>query len=204
MTIDQKQCLLKYLGYYGGEIDGSYGPQTRAATKKFQSDFGITIDGIAGGETEKALKHAVAYGMPEKNTTDAPTTAESPKESTGTFWDDIQYFDREEFRCKCGGKYCDGFPAEPQEKLVRLAEQVREHFGSPANLSSGLRCPTHNANVGGVYNSRHLSGKAMDFHVNGVSGGKLLAYVQTLPGVRYAYQISSNGKLTDYVHMDVE
>ena len=51
MTIEQKQCLLKYLGYYGGEIDGSYGPQTRAATKAFQDAYGLDPDGVFGPRT---------------------------------------------------------------------------------------------------------------------------------------------------------
>lgn len=200
MTIEQKQCLLKYLGYYTGDIDGSFGTQSRAATMAFQRVYGLDADGLFGPLTEKRILEVIATGEEPKSNAEDTTQAAG---TTGTFWDEIKYFDREEFRCKCGGKYCNGFPAEPAEKLVRLADQVREHFGSPAHVSSGLRCPTHNANVGGVYNSRHLSGTAMDFRVTGVSGGALLAYVQTMPGVRYAYQISSNGKLTDYVHMDV-
>lgn len=34
MTAKQKQCLLAYLGYYHGAIDGVIGPQTRAAVDK--------------------------------------------------------------------------------------------------------------------------------------------------------------------------
>lgn len=31
VTATQKQCLLAYLGYYHGAIDGAIGPQTLAA-----------------------------------------------------------------------------------------------------------------------------------------------------------------------------
>lgn len=86
---------------------------------------------------------------------------------------------------------------EPEEKLVRLAERVRTAFDAPVLISSGVRCPAHNAAVGGVKNSRHLLGKAMDFRVKNVSGEKLLAYVRTLP-IRYAYRIDGS-----FVHMDV-
>jgi peptidoglycan hydrolase-like protein with peptidoglycan-binding domain len=185
MTIEQAQCLLKYLGYYVGAIDGKNGTFTKVATKAFQKDFGgIAVDGVIGPKTEKALKHAVAYGMTVKTTSD--------------FWDEIKYFKRSEFACKCR-KFCDGFPAEPKEKLIRVADRVREHFGKPATVSSGVRCTQHNANVVGVSNSRHLQGKAMDFSVSGVSGSTLLSYVQNQPEIRYAYLIDGN-----WVHMDIE
>ena len=190
MTDKQKQHLLGYLGYYTGDIDGIYGPQTKAAVERFQKDFGgIVVDGLAGDETDKALRLAVAYGMPEKK--------QDAKPQAGTFWDEIKYFTRAEFRCPCGK--CGGFPVEPDENLVRLADKVREHFGAPATVSSGVRCQAHNDELpGSAKNSYHLRGKAMDFCVQGVSGAKLLAYVKTLP-VHYAYQINGS----DFVHMDV-
>ena len=189
MTKKQKQHLLAYLGYYVGGIDGIIGYQTEAAARAFQKDFfGIAVDGIISPETEKAMKHAVAYGMPAK----------TEPEPVRDFWEDIEFFQRKEFACKCG-KYCDGFPAEPAEALVRAADGVRKHFGAPAHLSSGVRCQTHNANVGGEANSRHLLGKAMDFRVEGKTAAQVLEHVQKLPQIRYAYAIDEN-----YVHMDVE
>ena len=190
MTAKQKQCLLSYLGYYHGAIDGAIGPQTRAAVEEFQRAEGLTADGSPGPLTQAALLDAVANGRFRED-------AKMPEVSTGTWWDDIQYFSREEFRCPCGR--CGGFPVEPDETLVRLADNVREHFGAPANVSSGVRCQAHNDELSGsAKNSYHLRGKAMDFAVRGVSGSKLLAYVKT-QRVHYAYQISGS----DYVHMDV-
>jgi len=192
MTIKQRQLLLAYLGYYVGNIDGSWGTLSKTATKAFQKDFGLEPDGVCGTETEKALKHAVAYGMPAKKVETTATT------TGGDFWADIKHFDRKEFKCKCGNKYCNGYPAEPQEKLVRVADRVREHFGASATVSSGLRCKQHNANVGGVSNSRHLSGKAMDFCIRGKTAAQVLAYVQKQSEIRYAYAIDSQ-----FVHMDI-
>ena len=186
MTIEQKQHLLAYLDYYAGKVDGIWGQLSETATKDFQKDYGIEADGICGTDTEKALKFAVCYGMPEK------------KEETGDFWDDIKYFKKDEFKCECG-KYCNGFPVEPEEKLIRVADRVREHFGCKIIVSSGVRCEKHNANVGGVPGSRHRFGKAMDFCVVGMSASLVLPYVQKQPEIRYAYAIDSS-----YVHMDVE
>lgn len=81
---------------------------------------------------------------------------------------------------------------------MELADRVRQHFGVPVVVSSGLRCKTHNANVGGVANSRHLSGRAMDFCVTGRTSAEVLSYVRQQPEVRYAYAIDGQ-----YVHMDV-
>ncbi len=188
MTVRQVQNLLQYLGYYNGIPNGVWDSSCQQAATSFQRDFGgIAVDGIVGPETEKALTHAVAYGLPEREPA-----------ATGTFWDGIKYWTREEFRCQCGGKYCDGFPAEPAEELVLLADDVRAHFGRPGILSSGLRCKTWNAIQGGVSNSRHMAGKAMDFRIEGHSATQVLAYVQSLPGVRYAYDIDGT-----HVHMDV-
>ena len=126
-------------------------------------------------------------------------SAADPEDSTGTWWDGIKYFAREEFRCKCGGKSCGGFPAEPEETLVRIADTIRDTAGVPVTVSSGVRCPTHNAAVGGKYNSRHLSGKAMDFCVRGWNSARTLTLVRQQSGVRYAYAIDES-----FVHMDVE
>ena len=189
MTVKQKQCLLYFLGYYVGEIDGDWGTLSRTACKAFQKDFGgLTIDGIAGNQTVKAMKHAVAYGMPVKKTETA---------TSGDFWDEIKYFKRSEFACKCGK--CGGYPVEPKEKLIRVADQVRKNLGGMATVSSGVRCATHNANVGGVTNSRHLSGKAMDFCIAGKTAAQVLAEVNKHKEIRYEYAIDSR-----YVHMDIE
>ena len=64
MTMAQIQHLLAYLGYDVGAVDGLDGPKTRAAVSAFQRDFsGLGVDGVAGEATQKALRHAVAYGM---------------------------------------------------------------------------------------------------------------------------------------------
>ena len=191
MTTLQIQSLLTYLGYDPGDVDGIPGRNTRQAVLSFQAAEGLETDGSPGPLTQAALLDAVESG---RFRVDDAKTIDG---STGTWWDSIRYFTREEFRCPC--PCCGGFPVEPDETLVRLADRVREHFEAPANVSSGVRCQAHNDELSGsAKNSYHLRGKAMDFCVRGVSGAKLLAYVKTQQ-VHYAYQISGS----DYVHMDV-
>lgn len=185
MTIKQRQCLLFYLGYYVGNIDGNWGTLSKTACKAFQKDFGLDADGYGGTNTDKALTHAVAYGMPNR-AEEAPVS--------GDFWDNIKYFQKAEFACKCG---CGA--SDMEEKLVKTADKVRAYFGKSMTVSSGRRCSTHNAKVGGVSNSRHLTGKAMDFCVSGMSASMVLTYVQKLPEIRHAYAIDDS-----FVHMDIE
>lgn len=169
MTIKQKQNLLSYLGYYVGDVDGIWGTLSKTATKAFQKDFGLTPDGVCGDDTEKALKHTVCFGIAKKVET-KDVTDNNVGNKTGTFWDESEFFDREEFRCQCKGKYCNGFPVEPEEELVRVCNEIRRRLGVPVSIvdsgGSGVRCPQHNASpqVGGVANSNHLYGKAADLH----------------------------------------
>ena len=195
MTVRQVQLLLSYLGYEPGTADGIPGEKTRSAIRQFQSREGLETDGIAGSKTQGKLLEAVAQGrmVPQAGESTEATGAD------GDFWKDIRYFSRNEpyIACPCGR--CGGFPAEPSERLMRLADKVRQQAGAVMIPSSTVRCPAHNAEVGGVANSRHLLGKAMDFSIRGFPAEKTLALVRQQKEVRYAYAIDGS-----HVHMDVE
>ena len=196
MTDKQRQHLLAYLGYYVLNVDGDWGKGSQEACRAFQRDRNLTADGFGGPETDKALRHAVCKGQekPEPVEDDAG-------DKTCTFWDHIRYWRRDEFACRCGEyhePYCDGFPTEPDQTLVELLDDIRAHFGRPAIRSSGLRCPQHNRDSNGVANSKHLSGKAMDFYVRDTSGEAVRAYAAADPRCNYTYVIEGN-----YVHVDV-
>lgn len=195
MTTKQRQHLLAYLGYYVGNVDGEWGALSKTACMAFQKDFGgIKVDGFGGTETDKALCHSVAYGIPAKK------VDKSEKEDiTGTFWDEIEYFTRDEFKCKCGGKYCKGYPHEPDERMVRIVNQLRKNLGVPITIVSGLRCRTWNAIHGGVSNSQHMYGEAADICANGVSQSRVEAELDKIGGVRYHYAIVGSNN----VHFDV-
>ena len=42
-------------------------------------------------------------------------------------------------------------------------DRAREFFGNPIILTCGYRSPEHNAEIGGVVNSSHTKGMAVDF-----------------------------------------
>lgn len=204
MSVKQQQCLLCCLGYYNGAINGVSSSQLKSAIRKFQEDYSIGIDGIWGPQTEGKIREVIgnpAMAKKQENTAVVNELAANKPSIGDAFWDGIEYFTRDEFACKCkqyGKAYCNGYPVEPSQKLVKLAEKVRTHFNAPITVSSGIRCKQHNINQGGVSNSRHTLGTAMDFAVKGKTAAQVLAYVKTLPEVAYCYAINN-----EYVHMDV-
>ena len=193
MTTKKIQLLLQALCYDPGAPDGIPGKQTQAAVRAFQRDYGLTEDGIAGEKTQQALRQAIFEDW-EKPTATAP--AEAAKNDT--WWDDIRYFTRTDpyIGCSCGR--CGGFPVEPSEKLMRLADRVRQAAGRPMIPTSTVRCRTHNAEVGGVKTSRHLLGNAMDFCIPGLNSQQILSLVRAQKETAYSYAIDEN-----HVHMDV-
>lgn len=57
-TVDQIQAVqkrLKEMGYYDGPVNGNYGPLTRSAVIKFQSDYGLNAEGYIGPQTLSML-----------------------------------------------------------------------------------------------------------------------------------------------------
>lgn len=177
MTMKQKQALLAYLGYYDGPLDGLWGEKSQRAVIDFQRSYmeQEDVDGIFGAETEKRILEVIA-------------TREKPKESVNVdtapgWWKDIRYFTRAEFRCPCGK--CGGFPVEPQEAMVRTVDEIRRRLGIPVSIvdagGSGVRCPEHNAEVGGVCNSEHLYGRAADLH-SAASPAKMKAVAEEVLG----------------------
>lgn len=205
MEVWRKQCLLKYLGYYEGNVDGIWGKLSSKATADLQAASGLNADSIFGDGTLEAAKDAVANDKFKMDSADEQSQNQPPSSELEKAFMSIRYWSPAEFKCQCGGKYCNGFPAIPSRTLLELADDLRERAGGPARRSSGLRCQKWNAHEGGVSTSRHMHGKALDFCVPGVSGGKLLTLAQSDPRTRYTYQIKDkNGNLTDYIHVDVE
>ena len=209
MTIKQKQCLLNFLGYDTGGVDGIWGSKSRNATEQAQEDLGIPADGVWGPQTETAVLEAVytydvedyldPYPVPEADTSLSDSNV--GKTELELLFDGIRHWSPEEFRCRCGeyhAPYCDGFPVLPDRTLLELVDDLRHNAGSPGHRSSGIRCPQHNADSSGAAGSRHLKGKALDFFIEGMTGNQLLKAAQADPRTRYAYIIEGQ-----WVHVDV-
>lgn len=55
------QSRLQFLGFYNGKIDGVFDWRTYWALRNFQYEFGLPIDGLAGGDTKAKLVKASNY-----------------------------------------------------------------------------------------------------------------------------------------------
>ena len=152
INVSQVQRLLSAMGKSPGVIDGIWGRNSQAALDAACQQYGVAVAGNA-------------------TTTSATDTVE-PAGIYGS-----RYFSREEFRCQCDGKYCNGFPHEPTEVLVRGCDYLREKAGGPLYIrdkgGSGLRCPTWNSLKGGAARSNHLYGKAADLHPSNITPKQL-------------------------------
>lgn len=204
MTMTRLQMNLKFLGLYSGQIDGIKGTQTINAIKEFQKDNNLKVDGIAGQKTIDSLRNQIIdiqkqLGVTPDGVAGAETITAFNNKVNSIFesWDSIKHFKKDEFTCKCGCGLNN-----IQLEVVKIADEVREHFGSPAIVTSGTRCEKHNKEVGGVSNSRHLNGKAIDMYVQNVSWYDLLEYLRLLEEkgeIRYCYHINNS----DCCHFDI-
>lgn len=191
----QKQQFLCFFNCLKeSQIDGIWGKQSKEATIKLQRKLGIKDDGLFGAGTEEACFEALLSG---ESLPDNEGVIIIPP--TGDFWDEIEFFDKEEMRCKCGGRYCDGYPHEIQPLLMQILDRARKWSGHPIVIISGLRCEDWNRIQGGVANSQHKYGEAVDVYFYGKTPAEALAWLQSQPDVRYAYQISGCSN----IHFDI-
>ena len=107
-----------------------------------------------------------------------------------------EHFSESEFACKHCGKGADKI----SPKLIELLEQLRWNIGGyPLHINSGYRCPTHNANVGGVPNSQHVLGTAADVACPPqLTFGQFKWYVDQLPFDGIGIYENAN-----FIHVDV-
>lgn len=78
------QRKLNELGYQAGTPDGAYGPATRRAIERFQSDHGVPVNGIPSPQLEASLDSALQQqGQPAAGDSTAGSSA-SPSRASGS------------------------------------------------------------------------------------------------------------------------
>ncbi len=107
-------------------------------------------------------------------------------------------FKYSEFKCHCGGKYCNGYPVAFSYELANNLQKIRNYFGKAVHITSPIRCERWNKIQGGVSNSKHKKGWAVDFYIKGVSYDKIASYVKKLPYFHYSYRIKKNQNVIHY------
>ena len=77
-------------------------------------------------------------------------------------------------------------------------QKIRSHFGKAVTINSAYRNPSYNKKIGGVSNSQHTKGTAVDICINSIAPAEI---------ARYAEYIMSNkggiGLYSNFVHIDV-
>ena len=112
--------------------------------------------------------------------------------------EDTKNFKVSEFMCKC-----DCGKADIDQRVMNMAQVIRDELGVPVRVNSGCRCEKHNARVGGVKGSYHTQGLAADLSCS--KGGKALYQTiqrlwneDKLPGLSWCkYYVNK-----DFVHID--
>ena len=104
-----------------------------------------------------------------------------------------------EFRCKDGTD-----PIFIDNSLVKLLQNIRDHFGKAVTITSAYRTAAHNKAVKGATYSQHCYGMAADIRVQGVAVETVAAYAETLlkdTGGIGRYPVK-NGRPAGWVHID--
>lgn len=87
-------------------------------------------------------------------------------------WSKIKHFTKSEMKCKCGCGRSD-----MNEDFMLALDKLRMEYGHPIYITSGFRCPTYNARIGGVTGSYHTKGVAADISIYGLPAFELLKHI---------------------------
>ena len=180
LSIEERKEFFKTLGL------GEYNEENIEKVQKKYMLRKKDVDGKYGNDTDNLLRHLMNCHLYLKK----------------------ENFKPEEFRCGCGGKHCCGYPTYMKPMELKNIQSIRSHYGKPMIITCGVRCVSYNRAVGGIQNSEHLKGLAVDYYIQGVTDTlanrkKSIAWIKTLPNHHYTYGngINSNGYKVNYPGM---
>lgn len=109
---------------------------------------------------------------------------------------DTENFKVSEFACKCGcGK------SDIDQRVINMAQKIREKLGVPVRVNSGCRCEAHNKRVGGVANSKHTKGFAADLS-SSAGAVKMFETVKELQAAGELPELDYCIRYKNFIHID--
>ena len=84
------------------------------------------------------------------------------------------------------------------ERLVRILQAAREHFGKPIKITSGYRTQAYNQKIGGASSSYHTKGRAADITAEGIDNKELAKYFEAAGVAGIGFYNYSGG----FIHVD--
>lgn len=106
-----------------------------------------------------------------------------------------------EFRCKDG----TDVPEDLMDNVVLLCENLqvlRDHIKKPIRVISGYRSPKYNRRIGGARRSQHMTAKAADIKVKGMSPAEVKEVIVQL--IKEGKMMKGGiGLYTTFTHYDV-
>lgn len=166
------------------KVDGIAGPDTIKAIKSFQRNNNLKITGSINKNTYSKLFVQIKEGYVS------------------------EHFTKAEFKCGCGGKWCNGYNGRKVNKeLLDILEAIRYKFGKPVLITSGIRCQKYNDSLkGSIKNSVHRTGGAADIYIAGVTdtaaGRRKVRDYAYECGAAYSYYGTAN--MGNAVHINVQ
>lgn len=181
IQVTELQSDLSRAGFSTGPADGVFGPKTEAAVKAFQRSKGLTPDGIAGPKTIAALVEAMYVQH---------RPAQDKQLSKN--------FNEKEFACRHCGK------VRIIQEVVDKIQALRDRVGAPVTITSPYRCLTHNTNIGGAPQSRHMQGQALDIVVPASNRNEVARIAEQVGfGGIGVYEPSAKNGVWGFVHVDI-
>lgn len=115
---------------------------------------------------------------------------------SGLDWSRWPNFSEVEMRCRCGCGRCD-----MDVIFMDRLQALREAFGTPLPVTSGFRCPYHNAEVSTTgANGPHTTGRAADIRIARGGAFRLLGLV-TKQGGFSGIGLKQHGD-SRFIHLD--
>lgn len=108
-------------------------------------------------------------------------------------WKTIKHFKKEEFTCKCGCGLNN-----INQTLVLMLDDSRGSANMPFKINSACRCESHNKKIGGVKDSAHVKGLAVDISIP--SNGARFAILSALLNVGFLRVLV----YPTFIHVDLD